>query len=77
MFSERCLVVCVQCSVFLSQSGGIDALKNGSAVPLLVQAHPQRRFRNCGGVWRVACGVWRVAVGWRVACGVCRVACDV
>jgi hypothetical protein len=59
MFSERCLVVCVQCSVFLSQSGGTDALKNGSAVPLLVQAV---RNDDLGiAVWRVACDAWRVA----------------
>jgi hypothetical protein len=55
MFSERCLVVCVQCGVFLSQSGGTDALKNGGAVPLLVQAV---RNDDLGiAVWRVACGV--------------------
>jgi hypothetical protein len=55
MFSDRCLVVRVQCSVFLSQSGGMDALKNGGAVPLLVQAV---RNDDLGiAVWRVTCGV--------------------
>jgi hypothetical protein len=56
MFSDRCLVVRVQCSVFLSQTGGMDALKNGGAVPLLVQAV---RNDDLGiAVWRVTCDVW-------------------
>ena len=35
MFSDRCLVVRVQCSVFLSQTGGMDALKNGDVDTIL------------------------------------------
>jgi len=58
MFSDRCLVVRVQCSVFLSQTGGMDALKNGGAVPLLVQAVRNDDLGIAG--WRVTCDVWRV-----------------
>ncbi len=53
MCFDNCLVVCLQCSVFLSQTGGVDALKNGGAVPLLVQAV---RHDDLGiAVWPVIC----------------------
>ena len=55
MLSDHRLDLCLQCSVFLSQAGGVDALKNGGAVPLLVHAV---RHDDLGiAVWRVLCDV--------------------
>jgi hypothetical protein len=70
-----------QCTVFLSQTGGIEALVSGGAVPLLVKAMEHEDLGiavrlvelNCTRFLTLSIGPW-ISFGENVYCG-CEASC--